>query len=152
MADSDEPRMLEVGEDAPDFTLVSSFGDPVSLSEYRGRMNVCLFFYPGDDTPGCTRQLCAARDDEGVFVEADVERIGVNPGSLESHQRFAEKYELGFPLLVDSDLQVARDYGAARPGEHRVWRTVYLIDKDGKVAFAERGYPSTEEILGALDS
>lgn len=144
--------MLEVGEDAPDFTLESSGGDPVSLSEYRGKKNVCLFFYPGDDTPGCTRQLCAARDDTPRFVQADVERLGINRGSLESHQRFAEKYEFGFPLLVDQDLQVARDYGVTGPDETRIRRTVYLIDKDGRVAFAKRGAPSTDEILAPTNS
>jgi peroxiredoxin Q/BCP len=150
MADNTEPRLLEVGADAPDFTLVSSYGDPVTLSSFRGRMNVCLFFYPEDETPGCIRQLCAARDDRGRFVDADVERLGINPGSLASHQAFAQKHELDFPLLVDADLEVARMYGAAGPGEDRVRRTVYLIDKAGKVALARRGAPTTDEILGAL--
>src|SRR5690606_35085365 len=104
-----------------------------------------------DDTPGCTRQLCAARDDREEFIEADVERFGVNPGSLTSHRQFAEKYNLDFPLLVDTDLQVARMYGVAAPDERRVRRTVYLIDKDGKVAFAARGNPTTDEILRTLN-
>lgn len=152
MPEAAERKLLEIGTDAPDFTLIASYGDPVTLSEYRGRMNVCLFFYPGDDTPGCTRQLCAARDEAEKFVAADMERFGVNPGSLESHQRFAQKYELDYLLLVDADLAVAEAYGAVEPGEgeREVRRSVYVIDKDGKVAFAARDYPTTEEIVGAL--
>ncbi|HEX7049804.1 MAG TPA: peroxiredoxin [Longimicrobiales bacterium] len=151
MPENVEPRLLGIGAEAPDFTLVASDGTPVTLSEFRGRSNVCLFFYPQDETAGCTRQLGAARDDRERFIAKDVERFGVNPGSLESHRRFVEKAGLDFPLLVDADLEVARSYGAARPGDRRVWRTVYLIDKAGEVAFAARGCPTTDEILGALD-
>lgn len=150
MRDNAEPKLLEVGSDAPDFTLSSSYGDPVTLSSYRDRMNVCLVFYPEDGTPGCTRQLCALRDDAEEFVEADVERFGVNPGSLKSHQEFAQQHEIDFPLLVDTDLQVARDYNAVDLEEPRVLRTVYVVDKRGKVAFAARGYPETSEILEAV--
>lgn len=148
--ENSEPRLLEVGSDAPDFTLTSSFGDPVTLSSYRDKTNVCLVFYPEDGTPGYTRQLCALRDDAEAFVGSDVERFGVNPGSLKSHQEFAQRHEIDFPLLVDTDLQVARKYHAIAPDGSRVLRTVYLIDKEGKVAFAARGYPETEEILEAL--
>lgn len=145
-----EPRLLEVGSLAPDFTLVADNNEPVTLSEYRGKMNVLLFFYPKDSTPGCTRQLCAARDDRDRFLAADVERYGVNHGSLESHRKFREKIGLDFPLLSDPDLSVARRYGAAPPDERKIIRTVYLIDKEGKIAFAARGYPTTDEILGAI--
>jgi peroxiredoxin Q/BCP len=150
MPDKSEPKLLEVGSNAPDFTLISSYSDPVTLSSFRGRMNVCLIFYPEDGTPGCTRQLCVLRDDRERFIGADVERFGVNPGSLKSHQQFAQQHEIDFPLLVDADLEVAHAYGAAAPDEHRVRRTVYVIDKRGKVAFAARGYPETDEILEAL--
>lgn len=150
MREQGEPRLLEVGSDAPDFTLMSSFGDPVTLSSYRDQMNVCLIFYPEDGTPGCTRQLCVIRDDAAEFVGADVERLGVNPGSLKSHQEFAQSNEIDFPLLVDTDLQVAREYQAVDPVERRVLRTVYLVDKRGKIAFAARGYPETAEILEAV--
>jgi peroxiredoxin Q/BCP len=150
MRENSEPRLLDVGSDAPDFTLSSSYGDPVTLSNYRDRMNVCLVFYPDDGTPGCTRQLCVIRDDAEEFIGADVERFGVNPGSLKSHQAFAQQHEIDFPLLVDADLQVAREYHAVDLNEPRVLRTVYLVDKRGKVAFAARGYPETAEILEAL--
>lgn len=150
MRDNAEPRLLEVGSDAPDFTLSSSYGDPVTLSSYRDQMNVCLIFYPEDGTPGCTRQLCVIRDDADEFVGADVERLGLNPGSLKSHQDFAQRHEIDFPLLVDADLQVAREYQAVAPEEPRVLRTVYLVDKRGKIAFAARGYPETAEILEAV--
>lgn len=150
MRDQGEPRLLDVGSDAPDFTLSSSYGDPVTLSSFRDQMNVCLIFYPEDGTPGCTRQLCVIRDDAEEFVGADVERFGVNPGSLKSHQEFAQLHEIDFPLLVDTDLQVAREYRAVDPEGPRVLRTVYVVDKRGKIAFAARGYPETTEILEAV--
>ena len=140
-------NLLNVDEEAPDFTLLGSDGDLVTLSDFRGHMNVCLFFYPEDASPDCTRQLCAARDDRDAFIAADVERFGVNPGSLESHQRFAEHHDIDFPLLVDADRAVARMYGAYDPEADRVRRIVYVIDKEGDVAFRSRGYPSTREIL-----
>lgn len=148
--DNSEPRLLDVGSDAPDFTLSSSYGDPVTLSSYRDRMNVCLIFYPEDGTPGCTRQLCVIRDDADEFIAEDVERFGLNPGSLKSHQDFAQRHEIDFPLLVDPDRQVAREYRAVDLDDSRVLRTVYLVDKRGKVAFAARGYPETAEILERL--
>ncbi|HEX7118964.1 MAG TPA: redoxin domain-containing protein [Longimicrobiales bacterium] len=151
MAGETEARLLEVGTDAPDFTLISAYGEPFTLSELRGRMNACLFFYPEHETPQNSRQLAAARDDRERFIGADIERIGLNPGSLEENQRLAQLHELDFPLLVDADLEVARKYGAAPPDRHHVERIVYVVDKEGKIAFARRGTPTTEEILEALD-
>lgn len=150
MREQSEPRLLEVGSDAPDFTLMSSFGDPVTLSSYRDQMNICLIFYPEDGVSGSTRQLGLIRDNAEAFVGADVERLGVNPGSLRSHQEFAQSNGIDFPLLVDTDLQVAREYRAVDPDERRVLPTVYLVDKRGKIAYAARGYPEAAEILEAV--
>ncbi len=152
MADNREPELLEVGSDAPDFTLTSAYGEPFTLSELRDRMNACLFFYPPHETPTNGEQLSSARDDRDRFIGADVERIGLNPGSLEENQRFAQLHELDFPLLVDADLEVARRYHAAPPDESRVLRTVYVVDKQGKIAYASRGVPKTDEILRALEA
>lgn len=151
---TDEARkdliLLPVGNDAPNFTLEATDGSIITLSDYRGHMNVCLFFYPEDESPGCTRQLCAARDDRDKFVGADIERFGINPGSLESHQRFAQKNELDFPLLVDPDRHISRRYKCLDDRRDEVVRTVYLIDKNGDIAFRARGYPTTDELLEAL--
>ncbi len=148
---ADELELLAVGEDAPDFTLMSAYGDPFTLSELRERMNACLFFYPEHATPEGERQLAAARDDHERFVGADVERLGVNPGSLEENQRFAQLHRLDFPLLLDTDLEVARRYRVAPPDERRVERAVYVIDREGTIVFARRGTARTDEILEALD-
>jgi thioredoxin-dependent peroxiredoxin len=147
-----EPPLLDVGAEAPDFTLPASDGGAVRLSSFRGRRNVVLIFYPRDSTPGCTRQLCAARDDAARYEAASAVRFGVNPGSLASHQRFAEKHGFDFPLLVDAEREVARAYGVVAPAGKKVHRTVYAIGRDGRVAFAARGYPETDEILGAVAS
>jgi thioredoxin-dependent peroxiredoxin len=147
-----EPPLLEVGAEAPDFTLPASDGGTVRLSSFRGRRNVVLIFYPRDSTPGCTRQLCAARDDAARYEAAAAVRFGVNPGSAASHQRFAEKHGFDFPLLVDAEREVARAYGVVAAAGKKVHRTVYAIGTDGRVAFAARGYPETDEILGAVAS
>ncbi|HEX6940103.1 MAG TPA: peroxiredoxin family protein [Longimicrobiales bacterium] len=151
MAHGADERLLEVGADAPDFTLITAYGDPFTLSELRGRMNACLFFYPTHATPLDAQQFAAARDDRERFVGADIERIGVNPGSLDENQRFAQLHELDFTLVVDADLEVARRYRAAPPDRHEVEPTVYVVDKEGKIAFARRGAVTTEEILEALE-
>lgn len=85
MADRTEPELLEVGTDAPDFTLTSAYGEPFTLSELRGQMNACLFFYPEQDAPGVGPQLAAVRDHRDRFVAADVERIGIKPGTPDGH-------------------------------------------------------------------
>ncbi|MCI0573495.1 MAG: peroxiredoxin, partial [Myxococcaceae bacterium] len=102
--------MPQVGDTAPDFTLMDQDGRPVRLSGYRGRQ-VVLYFYPKDDTPGCTREACAFRDDHPVLSGANVEVLGVSPDTVRSHKRFAEKFSLPFTLLADPEHQVADAYG-----------------------------------------
>ena len=106
---------LTVGDEAPDFTLPSTQGE-VTLSERLGSeggdRNVLLVFYPGDDTPVCTRQLCDYRDNLSAFELLGVDVLGINPQDLASHERFAEKHGLSFPLLSDADKRVCREYGA----------------------------------------
>ncbi len=137
---------LAPGSAAPGFTLLDQDGNPVSLEQHRGHRNVILFFYPADDTPGCTRQACDARDNWTAAVAKDTVVYGVNPGGAKSHRAFREKYQLPFPLLIDSNKIVAKLYNASGP---IIKRTVYLIGKDGTIRFAQRGMPSLSEVLTA---
>lgn len=103
---------VKVGDTAPDFTLPAQDGSTISLRDFRGQQAVVLYFYPKDDTPGCTAESCAFRDQYEVFKTAGAEVIGVSGDSSESHQKFAAKHNLPFTLLSDKDNQVRKQYGA----------------------------------------
>ncbi len=130
--------MPAAGEPAPDFTAPTGTGEPVSLTDYRGRW-VLLYFYPKDDTPGCTKQACNLRDNFGALQQADVAVLGVSEDDEDSHERFAEKYTLPFPLLADTEHELLDAYGVR--GEKNFYgkksigtkRTSFLIDPDGVV-------------------
>jgi thioredoxin-dependent peroxiredoxin len=136
---------LAVGTPAPPFSLPDDSGKTVSLEGLRGK-NVILVFYPGDDTPGCTRQLCEFRDEWQAARQRGVEVFGVNPQGAARHARFRQKYQFPFPLLVDSGREVAKLYQA---NGLIVKRTVYLIGPDGVIRFAQRGMPAPSEVLAA---
>jgi peroxiredoxin Q/BCP len=106
---------------------------------------VVLIFYPGDETPGCTKQLCAVRDDYSGFQAKNVKVFGINPGNIESHKKFVKRYSFQFPLLVDADRKAAREFGC--DSWPIVKRTVFVIDLDGKVVYMKQGMPSNKEIL-----
>jgi len=137
---------LPVGTPAPDFSLPDDSGHIVKLSQLRPTP-VVLVFYPGDDTPGCTRQLCEFRDDWKDLRARGVRLFGVNPQSAAKHQHFRDKFHFPFPLLVDKGQKVAALYNASGL---IVKRTVYLIGGDGKIRFAHRGKPAPAEVLKAL--
>lgn len=137
--------LIPVGEPAPDFTLVDHAGETFHLAAHRGR-SIVLVFYPKDETPGCTKQLCAVRNDWPQFRERGVVMAGVNPAARQVHRKFAEHHGFPFPLLSDEGLHVAAAYGCRGSGDMPT-RTVYVIDPQGRVAFAERGMPSDEDIL-----
>lgn len=124
--------MLQSGDKAPDFTAVTANGNTISLHDYLGRNNVVLFFYPKDDTSGCTREVCEFRDAQPNFADADAVVLGVSTDDQSSHAAFSSKYSLNFPLLVDSDEKICEAYGVGRRnGEaHRV---TFLIDIDGVI-------------------
>lgn len=134
---------LPVGSQAPDFSAPDDTGRTVTLFELRGR-NVVLVFYPGDDTPGCTRQLCDFRDRWEQARAKGVEVFGVNPQNAEKHVKFRRKFNFPFPLLVDHGQHVAKLYHA---NGLVVKRTVYLIGPDGVIRFARRGMPPPAEVL-----
>ena len=137
---------LPAGTPAPDFSLPDDSGRAVTLSGLRGR-GVILVFYPGDDTPGCTRQLCEFRDQWDAVRQHGVEVFGVNPQSPASHGRFRQKFHFQFPLLVDKGQKVAALYHA---NGLIVKRTVYLIGADGLIRFSRRGMPKPAEVLAAV--
>ncbi len=130
--------MLQTGEPAPPFTLTDASGREVSLADMSGR-HVVLFFYPKDDTPGCTKEACAFRDAWDDLQRLGVAVLGVSPDAAASHARFAEKYRLPFPLLSDPDKEVMREYGAW--GEKTLYgrkttgviRSTVWIGPDGRV-------------------
>jgi len=123
---------VKVGDTAPDFTLSSQSGTPVSLKDFLGKC-VVVYFYPKDDTPGCTKESCAFRDQYEVFNSAGAEVIGMSPDSPESHQRFAAKYQLPFSLLSDSGNQVRKLYGVPVSFGLLPGRVTYVIDQQGIV-------------------
>jgi peroxiredoxin Q/BCP len=134
---------LTVGAEAPDFAVPDDRGRTVTLAALRGRY-VVLVFYPGDDTPGCTKQLCQFRDDWSQAKKRGVLVFGVNPQDARHHANFRKKFKFPFPLLVDQGQEVAKAYHA---NGLFVKRTVYLIGRDGKILFARRGMPSPAEVL-----
>ncbi len=143
---------LPIGSVAPDFSLPNQEGQTIRLSDFKGKQAVVLIFYPADQTPGCTIQLCSARDNSAEYEAAGIAVFGVNPGSAESHQRFIDKHDLTMPLLVDRGLQVAARYQAVMGFGliKLVNRTVIGIDINGRIAFYKRGMPSTREILANM--
>ena len=141
--------LIPVGQAAPDFTAVTNEGGTVRLSELRGRKRLVLVFYPGDGTPVCTAQLCAFRDNWSAVQSENAVVYGVNPANRERHSGFASKNGLPFPLLVDTNSEIAGRYGC-RALFGIVKRTVYIIDRNGRIVWVQRGNPSPSEILREL--
>lgn len=142
-------ELLPIGAEAPEFDANTTDGGRVSLEHFRGKKSVLLMFYPKDDTPGCTRQMCSARDERDEYEEAGIRRFGVNPGTMDSHRKFADKYMLDFPLIVDEGSRIAAAYGVLKDNGG-VARATYVIGPDGRIAYAAPGAHGVDEILGAL--
>ncbi len=138
--------------EAPEFTLLDHEGNSVSLKSFRGKNPALLVFYPGDDTLGCTKQLCAIRDDWAEFQKYNVAAYGVNHANAESHTKFWRHHGLKTPLLVDQDKKVSALYGAISKyfGHEIIKRSVVLIDKAGIIRYLKRGLPPNSEILEAI--
>jgi peroxiredoxin Q/BCP len=139
MAEESVSPKLKEADQAPDFTAVTDEGKELSLSDLRGK-KVVLYFYPKDDTPGCTIESCEFRDAHPRFVGTDAVVLGVSPDDVRSHQKFRKKFDLPFTLLVDEGHAIADRYEAW--GEkslfgvkyHGTLRTTYVIDRDGRIA------------------
>ena len=124
---------INVGDKAPDFTLPSQMGDNVTLSEYFGEKNIVLYFYPKDETKGCTREACEFRDRYDVFTNLGAEVLGVSSDSLESHKSFATHHGLPFLLLSDEEGKVRKLYGVPSTMGILPGRVTYIIDKKGVI-------------------
>lgn len=130
---------LRIGQKAPGFALLSDEGTRVSLAEFRGK-KVVLYFYPKDDTPGCTKEACSFRDGSSTLRKRGAVVLGVSVDSVESHKRFKEKFHLNFPLLSDVDKTVVNAYGVWKQKSlygrtfMGIERTTFLIDEQGKIA------------------
>jgi peroxiredoxin Q/BCP len=149
---------IEANITAPDFELLDDTGSPRHLSDYKGQP-VILYFYPADDTPGCTKEACNFRDDYSQYVNANVTILGVSPDSVKSHVKFKQKYQLPFPLLADEGHKVCSAYGVWGPKKmmgreyEGVLRTTFLIDARGKIARVFENVKPSEhsgEVLAAL--
>jgi peroxiredoxin Q/BCP len=155
-----DPAVVEVGKPAPDFTLTSDSGETITLSDLQGKP-VVLYFYPKDDTPGCTKQACGIRDAWSEFERTGAVVLGVSPDDRRSHVAFREKYQLPFALLADTDHSTAEDYGVWKEKSYAgktymgVERSTFVIDADGNVAKELRNVkPDTHaaDVLAALAS
>jgi|ERR1041384_3694862 peroxiredoxin Q/BCP len=131
--------MLKEGNKAPDFTTTDQDGNKVKLSDFKGQ-KVVLYFYPKDDTPGCTKEACSFRDSDSVYKKKKIKVLGISPDNEKSHQKFIGKFDLPFTLLTDPEHSIAEKYGAW--GEKSmygkkymgIFRYTYLIDEQGKIA------------------
>ena len=142
-----------VGQTAPDFTLPDQHGASVTLSELKGGW-VVVYFYPKDDTPGCTKESCSFRDSFEDFTEAGAQVIGISSDSVDSHLEFAEKYHLPFTLLADTDGSVRKRWGVGKTLGLLPGRVTYVIDPDGVVRhkFSSQFKPTShiDEALGVI--
>lgn len=132
---------LRPGDPAPDFAAPATDGSVLRLADFRGRKLV-LYFYPMDNTPGCTRQACSLRDANAAIAARGAAILGVSAQDTESHQRFTEKFGLTFPLLADTDLTVARAYGVAGSGLGGLLRSVVKVSQRVTFIIDEKGYIS----------
>jgi peroxiredoxin Q/BCP len=135
---TDQP--LNEGDAAPEFSLPASTGKTIALKDFRGKQAVVLYFYPKDDTPGCTVEACGFRDTSKDYEKAGAAILGVSLDNLNSHQKFSDKFSLSFPLLSDESQAVSKSYGVYKLKQmygKEYWgieRTTFLIDKQGKIA------------------
>ncbi|MEH2127990.1 peroxiredoxin [Nostoc sp.] len=141
---------LAVGTDAPAFTAKDTNGNTVSLSDFAGK-TVVLYFYPKDDTPGCTKQACSFRDAQSQYQGKDIVILGVSADDEVSHQAFTQKYNLNFPLLADSDKSLIKAFDVDGGGYAK--RVTYVIDPNGKITHVDSAVNTTthaSDVLAAL--
>jgi peroxiredoxin Q/BCP len=136
---STDSRLPRAGEPAPNFTLPSTDDKDVSLSDFKGKQAVILYFYPKDDTPGCSAEACSFRDLRALFNEQGAEILGVSPDTVKSHKKFQQKFHLTFPLLADANHGVAEQYGVWQQKKFMgreymgIARTTFVVDKNGTI-------------------
>lgn len=149
---------VKIGDTAPDFSLASQKDETVTLSKFRGKKNVVLYFYPKDETPGCTREACTFRDSYELFTDLGAEVIGVSADTVESHKAFADHHNLPFTLLSDMNNEVRKLYGAVSTLGLLPGRVTFIIDKKGVVRHVfssqlqpEKHVKEAREILKKLE-
>jgi thioredoxin-dependent peroxiredoxin len=138
---------LQVGQDAPEFKLAAYPSGEYTLSQFKGQKNVILAFYPKDDTPGCTTENCAFRDDLSKFNEASTQIFGISCDDVKSHEAFSKKFSFTHPLLSDPSAEVAKKYGTFQEQKGYPARKLFVIDKSGKIQKIVDGMPSNGELL-----
>ena len=144
-------QSLQVGDLAPDFSLPNEAGEQVKLSSLRGQ-RVVLYFYPMDDTPGCTLQACSFRDSYHEVQERNAVVLGISPDSESSHQTFKSKYDLPFTLLVDVDHSVSKTYGCWQEEVGYIKRSQFIIDEQGKLVDVQVPVKAKESLQLALEA
>jgi peroxiredoxin Q/BCP len=144
---------VKVGDPAPEFEGPTTDGTQLRLKDFIGKKNVVLYFYPKDDTPGCTKEACSFRDNLQPIRSMGAEIVGVSLDSVESHKKFTAKYRLTFPLISDKGKRIATSYGVLKDNKTSAKRVTFLIDKRGRVA---KVFPQvdvtkhTDEVIAAL--
>ena len=144
---------VKAGDSAPEFEAVTSEGTKLGLKDLVGKKNIVLYFYPKDDTPGCTKEACSFRDNIQAVRKMGAEVVGVSLDGVESHKKFTSKYNLPFPLISDKEKRIATAYGVLKDTGASASRVTFIIDKSGKVA---KVFPSvdvakhTQEVIEAL--
>ncbi len=145
-ASADHHKLAE-GSPAPDFTLAADDGRMVKLSEYKGKQPVVLYFYPKDETPGCTKQACAFRDSLADYKKANIEVFGISVDSVEAHKAFKKNQKLNFTLLADADQKVSGQYGVLSSAGY-ARRVTFVVGKDGTI---KKVYPKADPALNAIE-
>lgn len=143
---------LQVGQDAPGFKLKAYPSGEYSLDQFKGKKNVILAFYPKDDTPGCTTENCAFRDDLSKFENTNTQVFGISCDDLKSHEAFSKKFKFTHPLLADVTGEIARKYGTFQDTKGYSSRKLFVIDKNGKVQRIVDGMPTNSELLEFVKS
>lgn len=152
--------MLERGDNAPDFELKDTDENSVKLSDFRGQ-KVILYFYPRDNTPGCTKEACNIRDNFEIFKKNNIKVFGVSMDDQTSHKKFSEKYNLPFQLLCDTDAKVSKKYGVYGKKNmfgmqyFGIYRTTFVIDEEGKIMYVFKKVDvenHTEEIFDVIEN
>jgi peroxiredoxin Q/BCP len=150
MSTQQQTSPLKVGDKAPKFSLKAHPSGTISLDDFAGKKNVILAFYPKDDTPGCTKEMCAFSDDLNKFQSTDTEVLGISLDDVESHGKFAAKHNLTQKLLADTDKQASRAYGVLKADKDYTERVLFIIDKNGVIQYVHEGMPSNAELLDTL--
>ena len=138
---------LRVGDKAPNFSLPAHPSGTISLNDFLGKKNVILAFYPKDDTPGCTKEMCSFSDDLDKFNTVNTQVLGISVDDADSHGKFAQKHNLKVPLLADPGREVSKAYGTVRDTGGHAERMLFVIDKEGVIRHIHTGMPSNEALL-----